>query len=304
MRDYGKVHSSFWSSPTTGTLSDDGKVLALYLMTCSHSTIAGVFRLPDGYVSEDLGWTSARVSKGFAELFHKGFSNRCETTKWVWIRKHLDWNPPENPNQRKSAAKIAGMIPGECAWKSDFMRVRGEYLGIEIEPESNPSGTVAEPFLNQEQVQEQKQEQNKPLPLAGQGKAKGAKGEDLGNYPEELRQAVSQWRALLSWMKTPEIADQFPADKRFVASGTGTLEATWKAWEKRIQARVQGIPVTHGDMLTAIQAWESSKRRKAEQGVQLSGPMLPTLINSADFVDALVLSVKKRTAEQEVESAS
>jgi hypothetical protein len=47
MRDYGKVYSTFWSSDTTSPLSDDGKLLALYLMTCGHSTIAGVFRLPD-----------------------------------------------------------------------------------------------------------------------------------------------------------------------------------------------------------------------------------------------------------------
>ena len=83
MRDYGKVYSTFWSSSTTGGMSDDAKLLALYLMTCHHSTIAGVFRLPDGYISEDLGWVPERVSKGFAELLAKGFANRCETTKWV-----------------------------------------------------------------------------------------------------------------------------------------------------------------------------------------------------------------------------
>ena len=54
MRDYGRVYSTFWSSETTGTMSDDGKLLSVYLMTCSHATIAGVFRLPDGYVAEDL----------------------------------------------------------------------------------------------------------------------------------------------------------------------------------------------------------------------------------------------------------
>src|SRR5690242_2355295 len=101
MRDYGRVHSTFWSSQTIASLSDDGKLLALYLLTCSHSTIAGVFRLPDGYIAEDLGWTAERVSEGLTELLAKGFANRCETTKWVWLVKHLKWNPPENPNQRK-----------------------------------------------------------------------------------------------------------------------------------------------------------------------------------------------------------
>lgn len=164
MRDYGKVHSTFWSSATTGPMSDDGKMLALYLMTCSHSTITGVFRLPDGYVSEDLGWGLERVSQGFAELLDKGFANRCETTKWVWVSKHLEWNKPENPNQRKSAAKIALSIPDVCGWKLDFMRVCGPLLEISWSPTPNPFATVPKPFLNQEQEQEQKQEQDEGSP--------------------------------------------------------------------------------------------------------------------------------------------
>lgn len=163
MRDYGKVHTSFWSSSTVGSMSEDGRMLALYLLTSPHSNITGVFRLPDGYAMEDLNWVPERVAKGFAELFRKGFANRCETTKWVWISKHLEWNQPENPNQRKAAKKIALSIPGECGWKLDFMRVWGESLGISPDEFGNPSGTVPEPFLNQEQEQkqEQKQEQDK-----------------------------------------------------------------------------------------------------------------------------------------------
>lgn len=149
MRDYGKVYSTVWSSPTIAGLSTNAKLLAVYLMTCQHGTIAGVFRLPDGYVAEDLQWSIETVSEGFRELFAKGFANRCETTKWVWITKHLEWNPPENPNQRKAAAKMAAAVPDECAWKRDFMRVCGESLGLDFpaeqEPLRNPSQTVPEP---------------------------------------------------------------------------------------------------------------------------------------------------------------
>lgn len=158
MRDYGKVHTSFWSSATTRSMTEDARVLAIYLITSPHSTIAGVFRLPDGYVCEDLQWSAERVAKGFAELLAKGFANRCETTKWVCVCKHLEWNPPENPNQRKSAAKVVQSIPDECAWKLDFMRLSGGLLGLETPAEANPSETLPEPFLNQKQEQEQEQD--------------------------------------------------------------------------------------------------------------------------------------------------
>jgi hypothetical protein len=160
MRDYGKVHTSFWTSATTRGMTENARTLALYLITSPHSTIAGVFRLPDGYVCEDLQWPASTVSEGFAELLSKGFANRCGTTKWVWVCKHLEWNPPENPNQRKSALKIALSVPDECSWKPAFMRVCGPLLGAEEVTSPNPSATVAEPFLNQEQ--EQEQEQKKP----------------------------------------------------------------------------------------------------------------------------------------------
>ncbi len=145
MRDYGKVHSSFWTSLTVRTMSEDARTLAMYLLTSPHGTIAGVFRLPDGYVCEDLQWDSKRVCKGFAELFGKGFANRCDTTKWVWITRHLVWNKLENPNQKKSAQKIAQSIPDQCAWKQDYMRDSADIMDMEYEPLRNPSETVPQP---------------------------------------------------------------------------------------------------------------------------------------------------------------
>lgn len=157
MRDYGKVFSRIWESADFRALSEDGRSLALYLLTCQHGTIAGVFRVPDGYACEDLQWTAERVAEGFRDLSEKGFATRCEESKWVWVRKFMEWNPPENPNQRKAAAKCATGIPDQCAWKRDFMRVSGPLLGLEDSEKANPSTTVPKPLLNQEQEQEQKQ---------------------------------------------------------------------------------------------------------------------------------------------------
>lgn len=134
MRDYGRVHSAFWCSPTIAPLSDDARLLALYLMTCSHNTIAGVFRLPDGYIAEDMGWDAGRVSKGFDELFRNGFAERCQVTKWVWIVKHMDWNPPENPNQWKAAGKVCNGIPETCSWAARFFESETVRKGLNNSP--------------------------------------------------------------------------------------------------------------------------------------------------------------------------
>ena len=148
MRDYGKVHTSFWTSSNIHSLSDDGRMLALYLLTCPHGTIAGVFRLPDGYACEDLQWEPNRVKTTLSELSNNGFATRCEVTKWVWVIKHFEWNPPENPNQRKSAAKMADQVPDSCSWKVDFIEKCGIYFDAntkKTKPLSNPSETLSQP---------------------------------------------------------------------------------------------------------------------------------------------------------------
>lgn len=117
MRDYGKVHTSFWSSETIRGLDDDSRMLALYLLTCTHSNMAGAFRIPDGYVAEDLGWSSERFRKGLETLSEAGFLMYCDKSKFVWILKFLNWNKPENPNQWKAVAKFMAAIPANCSFR-------------------------------------------------------------------------------------------------------------------------------------------------------------------------------------------
>lgn len=125
MRDYGKVYTAFWSSQDVKSMSDDGKILALYLMTCPHGNLLGCFRLPVAYVADDLGWESARVSKGFAELFRYGFSYHCGRSSWMFIRKHLQWNKIENPNVGKAAAKLLDSLPMTEEIKAQVVRALG-----------------------------------------------------------------------------------------------------------------------------------------------------------------------------------
>lgn len=167
MREYGKVFSQFWSSDDARSMSEDARTLALYLMTCQHGTTTGVFPLPDGYVCEDIQWSPERVSKGFDELFRKGFATRCEATKWVWIVKHLEWNRPENPNQWKSARKFAERVPDKCKWRKDFLiafsfaETGGKAPALE--PSGNSSETLSKPETETEtETEGKKRNPSKP----------------------------------------------------------------------------------------------------------------------------------------------
>ena len=168
MRDYGKVFSSFWTSESTRVLSSDGRLLALYLLTSPHTTMIGAFRLPDGYVADDMGWGLERVSEGFHNLEENGFATRCMLSKWVVITNFLEWNEIENPNQAKAAIKLIEQVPENHPLKPALVRGLMESIGRfkdKIPADLwNRLETLAKGLLNQEQEQEQEQEKGKAPP--------------------------------------------------------------------------------------------------------------------------------------------
>lgn len=220
MRDYGRVYSAFWTSADVQALSDDGRLLALYLLSGPHGTIAGVCRLPDGYICEDLKWTQQRVAKGFMELLREGFANRCETTKWVWICRFLAWNTPENPNQWKAARKIAATVPSNCSWNAAFRRVFAIATGDVPDDEQNPYITLPQPLPTQEQYQEQKQDTEGASQPNGKQRPKTAKR--CSRIPEDFT-LTSDLSAYVS--KTIPDADPVAMFEKFCD------QARAKAWE-------------------------------------------------------------------------
>lgn len=111
MREYGKVYSSFWQSPEVRAMSEDGRTLALYLLTTPHGSMLGAFRMPDAYAAEDLQWPLERVSEGFRNLIESQFLTRDEATKWLILPKFLKWNQFDNPNVAKAAHRALEQVP-------------------------------------------------------------------------------------------------------------------------------------------------------------------------------------------------
>lgn len=139
MRDYGKVHTAFWRSETASALSDEGKLLALYLLTSDHGNLIGCYRLPTAYVADDLNWSAEKVERVFAETVAKGFANRCETLKWVYLPQYLKFNPLENPNQHKAADKLWAQVPVNVRF--------ADLLPVKLKPFANPSETLSKPVV-------------------------------------------------------------------------------------------------------------------------------------------------------------
>lgn len=110
-RPYWRVSPAFWGDEKVGRWGDDSRLLALYLLTCQHRTLEGLFRLPKGYIMEDLGWDSKRLAKPFGELLREGFIDYDEDTKLCLIINALEYQAPENPNQITAAIKLLEALP-------------------------------------------------------------------------------------------------------------------------------------------------------------------------------------------------
>lgn len=148
MRDYGKVYSAFWLNEEMRAVSEDGRMLALYLMTSPHGNMLGCFRLTNAYAADDLQWESERVSKGFDELFKIRFAYRCERSFWVFLRQYLKWNQFENPNVGKAAAKMFDSLPCPDQIKSLLFNALREYSPYFPEQKLKDFESLSIPFEN------------------------------------------------------------------------------------------------------------------------------------------------------------
>ena len=185
LRRYGKVSTAIFTDELSAQWSDTAFRIAIYLLAGPHSNSIGCFRLPKGYVAEDLGKGIETVSEGFQELSEAGFIRYCDRTKHVWMPKFLLHNQFENPNVAKAALKILGSIPKECGFipelldtlevtaKFEFaaMSLQAEFQAA-AEPLRNGTGTLPEPlpepFPNPEPEPEPKPE---PKPVSRAAKA-------------------------------------------------------------------------------------------------------------------------------------
>jgi len=108
---FTKIDQLIWKDSKYKLLSDDGKFLFLYVLSCPHRNMLGFYFLPIPYGAFDLGWNSERFTKGLEELLDNEFINYNFNTNIIFIKNFLKYNPLENPNQVKGAIKALNVLP-------------------------------------------------------------------------------------------------------------------------------------------------------------------------------------------------
>lgn len=158
MRLYGSIYTKFWTHPDIQTLSDQAKLLAAYLLSSPHTNMLGCFRVPIGYIAEDLNWHVDVVKKALDELSAIHFVIYDATNSWIFLPNFLKYNPIENPNQGKSLVKLFHDIPKHLNFLLQLVSKVLEQRNYLQDDFVNSLETLSQPFRNQDQDQNQDQE--------------------------------------------------------------------------------------------------------------------------------------------------
>lgn len=208
MRDYGKVSPQFWIGETGKQLRGDAnaQLLALYLMTCPHSTMTGVFHCPILYMAHETGMGIEGATKALARLSEVGFCEYEEASETVFVVRMAAYQIGESLKQ--SDNRVMGLrkeverMP-ETRAKSSFLAVYGLAFGlVDAVQDDRGSQAPSETLRSQEQEQEQEQEQTFCASADARGRPKLATtSEGFERFWSAYPRKVSKGRAQKAWAK-------------------------------------------------------------------------------------------------------
>jgi len=162
VRDYSKVSPQFWIGTTGKKLRQQGiecQLVSLYLLTCTHANMLGMYYLPKMYIAHECGLSLEGASKGLASAIEGGFCDYDEDSEVVWVYEmalhqvgeQLKDNDKrvkgvQNEYENQPESKFLGAFYDK--YKDNFLMIKRR--GIEA---------PCKPLASQEQEQEQYQEQ-------------------------------------------------------------------------------------------------------------------------------------------------
>ena len=135
---YSRVASSFWTDKIYSRWTDQVKLAALYVTTCSHRHLEGIYTLPPEYACVDLGWTLKNWNSVLNVLQTSGFIKWDAQAKTILIVDALRYQAPENDNQTDGAIRRILDLPESpliqefCAIALDHSNKKGASRAFKV----------------------------------------------------------------------------------------------------------------------------------------------------------------------------
>lgn len=108
---YGTLDHAFWENPDLQELGLECRTVAAYLLTCRHASSEGYYRLPVGYMSDDLGVDGLTILGYMQALDLKDFARYDRGSQVVFIRNAMRYRPPRGAKSVQGALAKALQVP-------------------------------------------------------------------------------------------------------------------------------------------------------------------------------------------------
>jgi hypothetical protein len=111
MSHYRKIDVRIWNDEKFNGLTDNGKLLFLFLLTHPHMTPLGGMRTTLGGLADELKWNKRAANKHFSELLNAKFIFYDHKNHLLIFRNFIKYNQPESPNVIKGWNYYLDLIP-------------------------------------------------------------------------------------------------------------------------------------------------------------------------------------------------
>ena len=207
---YRKVSVQMWNDKKFRELSDDGKLVFIFVLTHPHMSSIGGMRGTIEGLSAELKWTLKRFAEAFGEAISMDMIRCDKEACLIILPNFIKHNQPESPNVIKSWARAFDEMP-ESPLKFELFQCLMEASGTFTEPFSKAFESlckdIGKSMPNQEQEQEQEQEKeivgaSAPVRSSSRTKEDDAEAEEkFAEFWEAYPRKENRKKALAAWKK-------------------------------------------------------------------------------------------------------
>lgn len=169
MARFRKIDPRIWNDAKFSSLSNDAKLLFIYLLTSPQTQMIGAVPMRAETVAAELGFDMERYGIRYRELYDLGIAEYDDRGLY-WVKNYLKYNSPDNPKVVISWRECLDFLP-ECPLLQKVIESarshcasRGERYLEAFEKglgNSMPYGmSYGMPYKEQKQKQEQEQDIN------------------------------------------------------------------------------------------------------------------------------------------------
>lgn len=239
MRDYGVVSPKFWIGETGKALRGNApaQVLALYLMTCPHANMIGVFHCPVLYMAHETGLGMEGASKALQSLIEAQYCTYDEASETVFVHRMAAYQVAESlkpgDNRVKGVEREWSNI-GPAQLKAAFTAIYSVAFHLPVEQKNkSPSKAPSKPLASQEQEQEQEQEKSAPSAKSPRGTALPADW----TLPDDWKTWAEQTRPDIDPLVAADSFRDFWIGKPGKDGRKADWQATWRNWVRNQRAQ-------------------------------------------------------------------